>query len=131
MTFFFYMLHAFSVSMMRRELVLGCDGVMAVRELLVALMLGENGVERRGGNKRLNPYLTDEQRQFLEHTPAASGADPASIIGAVGYLSREFIRRGRRLAERTGDSWPTELEAAAMAHLQKSMRIDPGTFSPS
>ena len=128
-TFFFYLLHAFSVSMQRGELALARAGVPAVQDPLVAVMLAENGVRQRGGNKRLNRYLTAEQRDCLEQLPATDGS-AAATIAAIAYLTREFIGRGRRLAKATGQAWPRDLETAALAHLHATLGIDPAAWRP-
>ena len=86
-------------------------------------MLAERGVRRTGGAKRLNAYLSDEQRAVLEAIPAA-GTDPADIVAANQYICREFIRRGTALAHQTGEPWPTEFVDATLAHLRRQFDVD-------
>jgi hypothetical protein len=86
-------------------------------------MLAERGVQRTGGLKRLNAYLSDEQRSCLEAVPAA-GCDPVDIVAANRYLCREFIRRGTALAERTGERWPREFVDATLTHLHRHFGVD-------
>ena len=94
-----------------------------IRDQLIALMLAERGVRRTGGAKRLNAYLSAEQRATLAAIPAA-GADPADIIAANQYMCREFIRRGTALAEQMGERWPAEFVAATLAHLRRHFGTD-------
>ncbi|WP_020573925.1 hypothetical protein [Actinopolymorpha alba] len=86
-------------------------------------MLAERGIHRSGGNKRLNPFLSEEQRAFLEAIPAAA-TSTAAISDAVRVLTREFTRRGKALAVRTGATWPQPFEDATIAHLQHNLGVD-------
>ncbi len=122
-TLFLYFLGNLTVTFGRDELLVAHGGLTALRDLLIELMLAERGVRRVGGNKRLNPFLSDEQRTFLETIPAAA-TTPADITATARVISREFIRRGKLLAERTGATWPTALEDAAIAHLRRHLAID-------
>jgi predicted nucleotidyltransferase len=120
---FFYFLGNLVTVLGRDERVVGNQGIGAVRDQLIALMLAERGVRRTGGVKRLNAYLSDEQRAALEAIPAA-GTDPTDIIAANQYICREFIRRGTALAERTGQPWPTAFVDATLTHLRNHFDLD-------
>jgi predicted nucleotidyltransferase len=114
---FFYFLGNLVTVLGRDERIVGNQGIGVVRDQLVALMLAERGVRRNSGVKRLNAFLSDEQRATLESIPAA-GTDPADIVVANQYICREFVTRGTALAKRTGGEWPTEFVEATFAHLQ-------------
>ena len=120
---FFYFLGNLVTVLGRDERIVGNQGVGAVRDQLIALMLAERGVHRTGGAKRLNALLSDEQRARLEAIPAA-GSKPAEIIAANQYICHEFIRRGTALAKQTGESWPTEFVEATLAHLRNHFGVD-------
>ena len=120
---FFYFLGNLVTVLGRDERIVGNQGISVVRDQLIALMLAERGVRRTGGAKRLNAYLSDEQRATLEAIPAA-GTEPADIIAANQYMCREFIRRGSALAEQTGEQWPTEFVDATLAHLRQHFGTD-------
>ena len=120
---FFYFLGNLVVVLGRDERVVANQGVGVVRDRLIELMLAERGVRRTGGAKRLNAYLSDEQRRCLEEMPAV-GSDPADIVAANQYLCREFIRRGTALAEQTGQPWPQDFVNATLAHLQRHFGVD-------
>ncbi len=114
---FFYFLGNLVTVLGRDERIVGNQGVGVVRDQLIALMLAERGVRRNSGVKRLNAFLSDEQRATLESVPAA-GTDLADIIAANQYICRQFITRGTALAERTGAEWPQEFVDVTLAHLQ-------------
>ncbi|MET9023829.1 hypothetical protein ABZV93_28025 [Actinopolymorpha sp. NPDC004070] len=118
-----YFLGNLAVTFGRNELTVAHSGINAIRDGLVQVMLAERGVHRRGGNKRLNPYLSAEQRTFLESIPAAD-VSVDGITATIRVLSREFIRRGRALAERTGATWPRDLEDATIAYLLRHVGVD-------
>lgn len=120
---FLYYLGNLPVGIGRGELVHIHGGIFTWREILIQVMLAENGIRTRGGNKRLNPLLTAEQRHVLESLPIAEMSFDEILI-ALRAIAREFIRRGKRLAERTGTSWPHELEEAALANIRHHHGID-------
>jgi predicted nucleotidyltransferase len=122
---FFYFLGNLVTVLGRDERIVASQGIGAVRDQLIALMLAERGVRRTGGAKRLNAYLSTEQRAALEAVPAA-GTDPADIIAANQHICREFIRRGTALAQRTGEPWPQEFVDATLSHLRNHFNIDFG-----
>ncbi|MBP2354267.1 putative nucleotidyltransferase [Kribbella aluminosa] len=120
---FFYFLGNLVTVLGRDERVVANQGIGAVRDQLVALMLAERGVRRTSGAKRLNALLSDEQRAALEAIPAA-GTDPADIIAANQYICRDFITRGTALAALTGNPWPAEFVDATLQHLRNHFGID-------
>lgn len=122
---FFYFLGNLVTVLGRDERIVAHQGIGAVRDQLILLMLAERGVRRTGGAKRLNTYLSDEQRATLEAMPAA-GCEPADIIAANQYLCREFVRRGTALARQTGNPWPREFVDATLAHLRRHFGVDFG-----
>ena len=75
---FLYLLGVGTVTLGRGEVLLAHAGVAALREQLVAVMLGENGIRRSGGAKRLNPLLSEDQRnRLLTVSSAATEAGTA------------------------------------------------------
>ena len=124
---FFYFLGKLVTVLGRDELVVAHSGIVASRGQLVKLMYAESGIRAVGGVKRLNPFLSHEQRAVLEAIPAA-GADRNEIIEANRYMTARFIERGKRLAEKTGAAWPQGLQDATLAHLHRHLDVD---FSPT
>jgi hypothetical protein len=122
--FYFYLLGNLVVVLGRGETILASNGSVMRRDVgLVPLMLAENGVKKSDGNKRLNRYLTGEQRAFLESLPPVS-VDCDAVVGFDSLVAAEFIRRGRALADRTGARWPADLERATLDYLRSN--VDPG-----
>ncbi len=119
-TLFLYFLGNLVVTLGRDELVLAHGGVGALRDLLVRLMLAENGVHKTDGQKRLNPYLTDDQRSELASLPtAALRAD--DVILACQAIRDAFVARARRLAEAVGEDFPEGLFVATDEHLRREL----------
>lgn len=118
---FFYMLGNLAAVVGRNEPVLGTNGVISIRDTaLVPLMYAETGVVRTGGNKRLTPFLSHEQRVALERLPPVSPT-LRSVIEGYASVAEEFVRRGRALAQAVDAPWPTELEEATSMHLLRSI----------
>ena len=122
-TLFLYYLGNLPVGVGRGELVHTHGGVFTWRELLIDVMLAENGIRHRGGNKRLNPYLTGEQRQILESMPIP-GMEMDQILDYLHMITREILRRGKALARRAATPWPQDLEDAAMANVRRQLGVD-------
>src|SRR5437763_4398514 len=110
--FFFYMFGNLVVVVGRDEPAWAMNGVITLRDLaLVPLMFAERGVRKQGGNKRLNPFLSEEQRQVLLGLPPI-GPTIDSVIDAEVAIARDFIPRGRSLAYPLGAQWPEAFEQA-------------------
>ena len=124
---FFYMLGNLGVVVGRNEPVLGMNGaVMLCYTCLVPLMHAEQGVVRTGGNKRMRPFLTDEQHAVLEGLPPIE-ATLSSVIDSYAATSEIFVERGQALADRTGGEWPQSFHDATRSHLERSIgRSIPG-----
>ncbi len=119
-TLFLYLLGNLTVTLGRHELVVAHGGVGALRDLLVKVMLAENGVRKGDGQKRLNPHLTSEQRAVLEALPTPA-VRAGEILGACRVIRDELVRRARRLAATTGNDFPEELLTATDQHLARHL----------
>ncbi|HQT53744.1 nucleotidyltransferase domain-containing protein [Phenylobacterium sp.] len=110
------------VAVGRGEWLVAQQGDGLQRRLLIDLMVEENGVppSARGGAKKLNAFLTPEQRAVLEalRPPAAQ---PGAVIDAAADLARLFLARARPLVDRLGATWPAAFEQATRRHLQTTM----------
>jgi hypothetical protein len=100
----------------REEWLVGTDGVWLLRGMLIDLMLIDR---ERGGVKRLNPFLTAEQRATLEALPAIEPTR-AAVIDGSGAIARLFLPLAR---ERLGEKYPSALEQATLAHLERALGI--------
>ncbi|WP_020522540.1 nucleotidyltransferase domain-containing protein [Catelliglobosispora koreensis] len=119
-SFYYYMLGLSVVVLGRGELNLAVYGAVARLDGLIQLMLAENGVRKTDGRKRQNAYLTPDQIAFLESYPPLLH-ETASILAFDRRTADEVSRRGRLLAERTGQRWPHELEAATITYLRNNL----------
>ena len=142
-TLFLYLLGNLAVTLGRGELLVAHGGVGALRDLLIRLMLSESGVRKADGQKRVNPYLTPQQRAVLESLPTPA-VRAGEIVAACLVTRDEFVVRARRLAADTGQEFPEVLLAATDEHLrrllgeawapgqvvQASLRVPAGMESP-
>lgn len=105
----------------REEWIVGLSPVGILRDALIDLYLLENGVVR-GGAKRLNSLLTDEQRQTLEALPPLTPTQ-GSIIANHQAIARLFLATARRLAETYDLEYPDRFERATLDHLMRSLDL--------
>jgi hypothetical protein len=113
---FLRVLGLLDVSIGRQEYLVGSDGVWLLRRMLIDLMtIGQT----RGGVKKLNPFLTAEQRATLDALPPIEPTRQAVIDGSLA-IARHFLPLARA---RLGDGYPEALEAATLAHLERSLSI--------
>jgi predicted nucleotidyltransferase len=108
----------------RGEWLSSQEGIGMMRKALIELMIESNGIGRgqRGGAKRLNIYLTDQQRAAMEAVPQP-GADRDELIAANQALAALFIPLARRLCEQAGAAWPEALEAATRRRLAETLEL--------
>jgi predicted nucleotidyltransferase len=108
----------------RQEWLSGQEGVGLLRRGLVEMMIEANGVGRaqRGGAKRLNPYLTPEQRAAVERLPQP-GADRESLMIANAALAAIFLPLAKETLAKAGAPWPKALEDATRAHLARVLGL--------
>jgi hypothetical protein len=109
------------VAVERSEFVVGQMGFGLLRDMLVDLMVEANGKSgERGGVKRLNAFLTAEQRHALEAvTPPP--ADRDGLIEANLALAALFLPLAKSLAAERGVAWPEALEQATRRHLANTV----------
>lgn len=104
-----------AVTVIKRAEWVACrQGVTGFRDnLLIPLMLAENGIRKSDGAKRLNRYLTAEQIAALDAvTP--TGSDPEDLVAAHIALAADYLARARRLAQHSEEPWPSALEQATL-----------------
>lgn len=117
---FLYLVGNLVVSLGRDELLVAHSGVNALRDQLIKLMLAENGIQKTDGNKRLNPYLTQQQLHRLEQLPTPPVSEK-EITEACRAITADFVVRARLLADITGNTFPDELLTATDRHLSKHL----------
>ncbi|TQL75426.1 streptomycin adenylyltransferase [Stackebrandtia endophytica] len=121
-TEFFRVLGLLPVAIGRGEYVLGVSGAGLLRTMLIQLMLEDVAVEDRGGALHLSPLLPPERMRLLTELPAMS-ADRDSVVAVHVACAEAFLPLGRELAERTGVEWPTALDEACRARLNRDLGI--------
>jgi hypothetical protein len=113
------------VAIGRREWIVAIEGAGLMRRAIVDLMIEANGrAHERGGVKKLNYLLTDEQRTALEATLAIE-PHPEALIAANLAMAGLFLPLARRLVAERGGAWPQAFESATWAHLKRELDIDP------
>lgn len=118
---FFYLLGTFVVVVGRDEPAWAMNGVLTARDTcLVPLMMAERGVRRVGGNKRLDPFVSPEQRAVLRAIPPLAPTIDA-VVAAEVAIAADFVPRGRRLAAATGAEWPRALQDATVAWFERGL----------
>ncbi len=100
------------------------QGVELLRHMLIDLMLIENEVPPGSrGAKRLNAFLTDDQRAWLEALLPPL-AEREALITANAALARQFLARAKPLAAKLGAPWPTAFEDATRRHLKVTLSLE-------
>lgn len=108
----------------RGDHVIGVDGAMLLRTMLVDLMLAEQGRSRSERSvKRVTQMLSAEQIGVLQALPPIA-ANRNSLIEAHRALAALFLPRAKALAEQRAIAWPAEFEAATRAHLKRALDLD-------
>jgi hypothetical protein len=120
---YLYSLSQQQVVVGRRELVRMYGSIGTFMDVfLLPLLFAERGIDPKGGIKRLNAFLDDEQRALLESMPPIT-MDLDALTAAQLWIARAGLPRARRLAERIGADYPDDLERAVAAHLQRTLGI--------
>ena len=120
---FFRVVTLAPVGIGRQEFVVALTGIELLRTMTVDLMLAENGMGRRGGALRLNPFLTSEQIGLLQSLPAVA-AERDSLMRCQSAIASIFLPRARALARRIGMTWPVALEEASRRHLKAQLDFE-------
>lgn len=105
----------------RGEYLVSLTGVFLQRNALIELALIENGAERTGV-KRLNAFLTGEQRSTLEGLPPLV-ATRAAVIEAHVACARAFLPRARAAMATRNQPFPEGFAQATLEHLERRLGI--------
>ena len=115
------MLGLLPIAVGRGEFIAGLTPVMLLRGYLIDLLLLQNG-SQRGGAKRLNPLLTEEQRHALLALPPLTPTREDVIAGHLA-CARLFLPLARRLTAERQLSYPDAFERTTLAHLQRTLGL--------
>lgn len=105
----------------RGEFFVALSGATILHNHLIDLFLMETGA-RRHGAQRLNPLLTDEQRQALAALPPST-AEREPLIASHLACARLFLPRARKLMDEHGLAYPREFECALARHLHRALGV--------
>ncbi|HEX2560660.1 nucleotidyltransferase domain-containing protein [Phenylobacterium sp.] len=111
------------VPLARRDYVAAVTGAGLLRGLLIELMVAEQNPVVPPGAKSLSRVLPPEDIALLEGLPSPAAAREASLAANLA-LAEAFLPRARRLAERSGLSWPHRLETACRDHLRRELGLE-------
>lgn len=106
----------------RGELLLSQEGYGHLRRRLSELFLEVNAPLPTTGVKHWRDKLSDEQYAVLEALPWPAATREA-LIDAYLCMARALVAHGRPIAEQLGVPWPTRLELAVRAHLQRELGV--------
>jgi hypothetical protein len=106
----------------RGELLLAQEGYGHMRRRISELYLELNAPLPTTGVKHWRDKLSAEQYALLESLPWPAATREA-LIAANLELGRALLREARPIAEKLGVPWPTELERAVRAHLERELGV--------
>jgi hypothetical protein len=104
-----------TVSLYRRDWLLGVLGANDARRLLYELALEANGRRPAASPADWSGRLTGQQRLDLLAIPSGA-ADRRSVLAAHLGGREVFTRRGREIL---GNAWPTDMETAVTNHFDR------------
>lgn len=100
------------------EHLLCCDQTATLRNIVLELMVGLNGIAYPSGTRRLNTYLGPSQRAAIEKTLVAPSASSEAWIGQAVSLVVIYRWYAPQLVERFGLIYPADAEIEALGRLQ-------------
>jgi predicted nucleotidyltransferase len=106
----------------RDDLVVAQTGANLLRDMLIRIMVLENGPQPQRGVLALKRTLTQGQIATLNSLPPLE-ATWSSIHGRTKVMAEQFLPRARALAEGLGAAWPQEFERVTLAHLQEELGL--------
>lgn len=105
----------------RNELLLMLSGVATLQDMfLLPLLYDENGIDPKGGLKRLSQRLTPDQQALLMTMPPLR-YELEALIDASYWLARTFLTRARALATHLDAEYPTAFEQATIRHVERAI----------
>ncbi|MGW0229482.1 aminoglycoside 6-adenylyltransferase [Actinopolymorpha singaporensis] len=117
---FFRQQAIFPAMVARGDWLCVCVGVQQAQQMLYELFVQANQPLPPMGIKRWSAKLTPEQRAVLESLPAPT-AKPASAITAMRATALAWRFVGRQTLATAGVPWPTELDRAVGAYVDREV----------
>lgn len=107
----------------RDDLVVAQTGTNLMRDMLIQIMVFENGTGPKRGVLALKQDLTQNQTDALLALPPPDATWP-SIFRRTEAIARQFLPRARRLCEKLEGIWPREFERATLAHVEEELGLN-------
>ena len=108
------------VILVRKDWLLGVEGVHTLRSLLYQLFVEANGPHAVSGVKRWSDKLTDAHRRVLEELPTGE-ASRQGVIGGHLAVVGAFHAHAPEICDRLGIAWPHRLERLTYAHVERQL----------
>ena len=106
----------------RNDVVVAQNGTNLLRDMLIQVMVLENGPQPRRGVLALQRSLTPSQVESLVKLPALSATWP-SVLECTQAIAREFFPRARTLANQLGVVWPEKFESVTRKCLEDRLGL--------
>lgn len=111
----------------RQEWLVAWRGLAVEFDLVLGILLRGNNIVREAGVKRLNAFLPPHLRHELEAALPVPGLSGASLVTAHLALAGLVRRHGPQLAERWDFRYPSALEEAVLAYVEKELPTEETT----
>ena len=121
--FVFYLFGSLATLIGRNELILAQNSVLTLRQWLIRLMFLENNRSPVGGGRRLNKFLSADQRRLVQEAGAALHS-MRDIQVATARLFDEFATRAQQLAVQDGSEFPVVMRDLAEHRLRLTVGAD-------
>lgn len=106
----------------RNDVVVAQNGTNLLRDMLIQVMVLENGPQPRRGVLALQRSLTPSQVESLVKLPALS-ATWSSVLECTQAIAGEFFPRARALADQLGVTWPEKFERVTRECLEEQLGL--------
>jgi len=107
----------------RDDLIVAQTGTNLLRDMLIRIMVLENGPQPQRGVLALKRNLTQHQIVTLHGLPSLE-ATWSSIFGRTQVIAEQFFPRARMLAQELGAAYPVEFERVTLAHLKDKLGLE-------
>ncbi len=106
----------------RDDPIVAQTGTNLLRDMLIRIMVFENGAQPQRGVLSLKRILTPHQFAALKSLPPQD-ATWASVFARTKAIAEQFLPRARALATELGSTWPEEFERVTLAHVDKKLGL--------
>ena len=108
------------VIVLRRDWLLGVEGVHTLRSLLYQLFVEASAPHATTGLKRWSDKLGAQHREVLEALPTGEATREGVIEGHLALVGA-FRAHAPEICDRLGVAWPHRLERATYSHVERQL----------